>query len=115
MPRNFHRRVELLVPIEDPRIRSTLVDLLALSVADTAKSWLLRSDGSYHRVVVPKERVELRSQSRLIELARGKLKVAEQAARPASRFLMAATAERSPLEGKLPKLARRRRRRNDRD
>jgi len=115
MPRNFHRRVELLVPIEDARIRATLVDLLALSVADTAKSWLLRSDGSYHRVIVPKERAELRSQSRLIELARGKLKVAEQAARPASRFLMAATAERSPLEGKLPKLARRRRRRNERD
>ena len=30
MPRNFHRRVEVMVPIEDPAIRGRLIDILAV-------------------------------------------------------------------------------------
>ena len=50
----------------------------------------------------------MRSQSRFIELTRNIVKVADAAARPASRFHMTPTAQRSPLEGKVPKATRRR-------
>ena len=38
MPRNFHRRVEVMVPIEDAILRGRLVDILNLSVADNVKA-----------------------------------------------------------------------------
>ena len=50
----------------------------------------------------------LRSQQRFIELTRDKVKVADQAARAPSRFHMAPLAQRSPLEGKVPRTQRRR-------
>ncbi len=50
MPRNFHRRVEVMVPIEDETIKTRIADILDLQLADTAKAWRLRSDGSYERV-----------------------------------------------------------------
>ena len=51
----------------------------------------------------------VRSQQRLIDVARDKARVADAAARPSSRFHMVATALRSPLEGQLPKTTRRKR------
>ena len=50
MPRNFHRRVETLIPIEDPSLRTRLIELLQLQIADNVKSWLLKPDGKYERV-----------------------------------------------------------------
>jgi polyphosphate kinase len=48
MPRNIDRRVEVLFPIEDPVLRKELVEnALEVYLKDTAKSYLLRSDGSY--------------------------------------------------------------------
>jgi polyphosphate kinase len=50
MRRNLDRRVELLVPINDPELRSAVRDsILRVSLADTAKCWVLRADGSYQR------------------------------------------------------------------
>jgi polyphosphate kinase len=50
MPRNLDRRVEVLFPIKDPALRARVRDsILRVSLADTAKSWQLRSDGSYQR------------------------------------------------------------------
>src|SRR5437870_5393524 len=34
MPRNLYNRVELVIPVEDPRIRGELLDLLDRSLAD---------------------------------------------------------------------------------
>jgi polyphosphate kinase len=50
MPRNLDRRVEVLFPIKDPALRARVRDsILRVSLADTAKSWQLRPDGSFQR------------------------------------------------------------------
>ena len=109
MPRNFHRRVELMVPIEDQAHRTRLIESLALQWADNAKTWRLLPNGKYVRVERPEEGV-VRSQQRFIELTRDKLKSARVDSGPQARFLMTPTAQRSALEGKLPKAMKRRRR-----
>jgi polyphosphate kinase len=49
MPRNLYNRVELLVPIEDSRIRADLLDVLDRSLADNLNAWELSEDGSWVR------------------------------------------------------------------
>lgn len=50
MPRNFDRRIEVVFPIEDPRLKVRLVDeILAAALLDTSNVRLLRSDGSHER------------------------------------------------------------------
>ncbi len=46
MPRNLDRRVEALVPIEDPRLKQQLEQLLDLYLEDTA-AWHMHSDGRF--------------------------------------------------------------------
>ncbi|MDB4943052.1 MAG: Polyphosphate kinase, partial [Labilithrix sp.] len=109
MPRNFHRRVEVMVPIEDPAIRQRLIDILSLQWSDNVKAWTLESNGAYVRVVPKPGAPLVRSQQKFIEQTREKVKVADQAARPVSRFHMNPSAQTSPLEGKVPKAPGRRR------
>jgi polyphosphate kinase len=69
MPRNFHRRVEVMCPVEEPALRARLLDeALGVGLRDTVKARRLQVDGSY----VAAEAVEpgLRSQMVLLELAR---------------------------------------------
>lgn len=48
MPRNIDRRIEVLFPIEDEKMRlNILEDLLKRQLEDTAKGHLLEPDGSY--------------------------------------------------------------------
>jgi polyphosphate kinase len=49
MPRNLYNRVELLVPIEDERVRAELLDILDASLADNTNSWELGRDGTWER------------------------------------------------------------------
>jgi polyphosphate kinase len=113
MPRNFHRRVEVMVPIDDPGLRIKLSDHLSLQLLDNVKAWALQSDGSYQRVQSKAGTQPMRSQLKFQELTRELVRVAEVAARPGSRFHMTPTAQRSPLEGKVPKTTRRRKNRGD--
>ncbi|MEY2429214.1 MAG: polyphosphate kinase [Verrucomicrobiota bacterium] len=54
MPRNFFRRIELAVPIEDGVLRERITnEILAISLADTAKARFLQADGSYRRAATP--------------------------------------------------------------
>jgi polyphosphate kinase len=46
MPRNLDRRVEALVPIEDPALKQQMEQLLALYLQDTA-AWHMHSDGQF--------------------------------------------------------------------
>ena len=87
MPRNFHRRVEVMVPILDPDIKNRLMnEVLAISRADNVKSWTLHSDGSYARGVPGPGEVPVRAQARFIELARERVKEAEAHMRSSARY-----------------------------
>ncbi len=51
MPRNLDRRVEILFPVEDPRIRDALRDdILRIHLLDNVQARVLLPDGSYKRV-----------------------------------------------------------------
>ncbi len=50
MPRNLDRRVELLVPVEDPVCRDRLIEILNGTFRDTIKSRRLEPDGKYHPI-----------------------------------------------------------------
>jgi polyphosphate kinase len=49
MPRNFHRRVETLVPIEDRELKEELKAILEIQLRDTAKIRVLLPTGEYTR------------------------------------------------------------------
>lgn len=71
MPRNFRRRVELLFPIEEPRLKSRIVDgILGVTLADNVKTRLLQPDGSYKRVAPLPGEPKIRSQVEFQNMAR---------------------------------------------
>jgi polyphosphate kinase len=70
MPRNFNRRVELLFPVEDPRLHSRIVrDILGVYLVDNVKSRALRADGTYERLSPGEDAPAIRSQTALQEQA----------------------------------------------
>lgn len=66
MPRNLDRRVEALVSISTPKLRTQLLDLLDLLLADDILAWEQFADGSWSRVPT---RHGINAQERLQELA----------------------------------------------
>ncbi len=50
MPRNLDRRIEVLFPIDDNKIKKELIELLRLYFKDNVKSWRLLSNGSYKKI-----------------------------------------------------------------
>ncbi len=73
MPRNFHRRVEILVPLLDPQIAQRMDDILKLLFSDNTKMWELAADGSYQRVT-SQQGLQIRAQAKFIERARERTK-----------------------------------------
>lgn len=62
MTRNLSKRVELLVPIEDPEARQRLEEILRTHFADNTHSRLLKSDGSYVPLKPERSKAAFRSQ-----------------------------------------------------
>jgi polyphosphate kinase len=110
MPRNFHRRVEVMLPVEDPVLRGRLMEILNVTVSDNTKAWSLRSDGSYVRTAPKPGAPMVRSQQRFIEMTRDKVRVADAAARPSSRFHLMPASQPVAFDGKAPRTTRRRER-----
>jgi polyphosphate kinase len=77
MPRNLDRRVELLVPVEDPAARQRLIGILDACFADNVKARRLLADGTHQRV--SSDGAEpFRAQERLYEECRAAVKAAER-------------------------------------
>lgn len=49
MPRNLDRRVEILFPVEDERLKKRLIHILAVQMEDNVKAQYLQPDGTYER------------------------------------------------------------------
>jgi polyphosphate kinase len=68
MPRNLDKRVELLFPVQDDRIRKALVEkILANHLKDNVKARLLRPDGTYVKVRPKKGEAAFDSQKHFIK------------------------------------------------
>ncbi|MCE1165569.1 MAG: polyphosphate kinase 1 [Bacteroidetes bacterium] len=52
MQRNFDRRVEILYPIEHPKIKENMLEILELYLKDNVKARVLNCDGTYSRTPV---------------------------------------------------------------
>jgi polyphosphate kinase len=99
MPRNFLRRVEVMWPIEDPALRARLEEeILAASLADTRKAWILGPDGSYRRAGGDHDAPRARSQAHLLARER-EAAAAAGAAAAAADLAALRSVERSAAAG----------------
>jgi polyphosphate kinase len=81
MPRNFYRRIEVMFPVEDPRLKARLTDgLLSVVLRDNIKARQLQADGSYTRLAPGDGQEPVRSQAIFLSQARESARVAVDSA-----------------------------------
>jgi polyphosphate kinase len=74
MPRNLDRRVEVLAPVEDRRLRARIDRVLDALLADTRFAWELGPDGAWERRVPAPGEPPVSAQELLMADARGRAK-----------------------------------------
>lgn len=95
MPRNFFRRIEVVFPIEDGRLRERIMqEVLLLPLADNVKARLLNSDGTYAIPPLPPKATAVRSQAEFIRVVQN----------PATRRVKNGRSPRSSAEIQFPKM-----------
>lgn len=68
MPRNLDRRVEILFPIADPRLRDIVRrDILEVHLKDNVQSRRLKADGAYERIKLKDKEPEINSQRLMLD------------------------------------------------
>ncbi len=50
MPRNLDKRVEIVFPVEDPRLKEEVKHILHIQLADNVKAHILQPDGTYEKI-----------------------------------------------------------------
>ena len=50
MPRNLDRRVEALVPVDEPELQARLDEILEVNLADDSLAWELDARGRWTRL-----------------------------------------------------------------
>ncbi|MCU0960304.1 MAG: polyphosphate kinase 1 [Pirellulaceae bacterium] len=81
MPRNLDRRVEVLVPVDDPAGRRRLIAMLDVYLQDNVKAAALRPDGTLRRLSATGQQRRVRSQEQFYQWAVTAVKHAEQSRR----------------------------------
>jgi polyphosphate kinase len=72
MPRNFNRRVEVMFPIEDPRLsRRVREEIIPAYLLDNTRARILMPDGTYVATTVKQGEEPRRAQRDLLALASG--------------------------------------------
>jgi polyphosphate kinase len=66
MERNFFRRIEVMFPIVDPRLKARVIADLDTYLGDNTQAWELRSDGRYEHVRPAPGLEPLSAQSKLL-------------------------------------------------
>jgi polyphosphate kinase len=66
MDRNFFRRIEIVFPILDPRLKTRLIADLEIYLLDNTQAWTLNPDGSYELVKGKEGEAEVAAQTRLL-------------------------------------------------
>jgi polyphosphate kinase len=69
MPRNLDRRIEVLAPVDDPRIRRRVDDVFEALLADNVLSWTLGADGRWSRSEPGADERPLAAQDELMRAA----------------------------------------------
>ncbi len=69
MPRNLDRRVEAVVPVEEPSLAKELQEILGIMLADNRQAWDMQPDGSYIQRQPPAGTQPLSSQQTFMTMA----------------------------------------------
>ncbi|BAS58546.1 MULTISPECIES: polyphosphate kinase 1 [Leptolyngbya] len=69
MPRNLDRRVEAVVPVEEPSLAQDLQEILGIMLADNRHAWDLQSDGKYVQRKPQADQAEQSSQQTFMDMA----------------------------------------------
>jgi len=83
MPRNLDKRVEIVLPVEDEKLKEEVFHILEVELEDNVKAHLLQPDGTYEK---PDKRgkIQINSQRQFCEEAIYKAKMAQREDDPVS-------------------------------
>ena len=70
MKRNLDKRVEALFPIEDPDIKSRIINMLKIMLEDNVNAREMDNKSEFHRIVPGKNAKLINSQSEFFDLAK---------------------------------------------
>ena len=94
MPRNLDKRVEIVFPVEDEKLKEEVFHILEVELEDNVKAHLLQPDGTYEK---PDKRgkIQINSQRQFCEEAIYKAKMAQREDDPVSTRVFV------PVEGEI--------------